>query len=242
MSRTARSSVRSRAASPAAGLWACAVCALLLGLAGCAARGFDVQPERLRLDEHDLHVDVILPKSGVPSVDAALRATADELVAQARAAEIPPGTPWTREVFGDYESFRAGRGVWSFLLSYGLFTGGAHPIPVVETLVFDLATGRRLVFADVFRDDQAALDTLASYVAADLLNRQGLDADWVSGAFADPLRALARFVLRESGPVFVFPPYEVAPYAWGTITVPLPWAAVRDALRPEFTVLHPGQE
>ena len=211
---------------------------------GCAARSggaADVQPDRLIIEEPGLHVDVVLPRTGAAPVDARLRVTADELVAQARAAELPPGTPWTREVFGEYESFRAGGSVWSFLLTYGLFVGGAHPFPVVETHVFDLSDGRPLTFGDVFMDDPASVEALASYVVADLVNRQGLDADWVAGAFGDPGKALSRFVLRESGPLFVFPPYEVAPYVVGTVTVPLPWGVLQDLVRPGFPAVHPGQ-
>lgn len=204
-----------------------------LAFLACAAR-YNVQSEKMQVEEPGLNVDVVLPHTGVPSVDKALRATTDELVAQARAAEIPPGTPWSREVFGEFDSYRAGGDVWSFLMTYGLFTGGAHPIPVVEAMTFNLATGKRLAFSDVFKDDTESVQELASYVMADLVNRQGLDADWVSGHFADPAKALSRFVLRESGPIFVFAPYEVAPYAWGTITVPLPWGAIQDLARPGF--------
>ncbi len=208
-------------------------CALFL--AACAARaggGFDVQPYHVLVEEPGLNVDVTLPRTGVPVVDARLRETTDELVRQAREAKIPPDTPWSREVFGEYDSSRAGGPVWSFLMTYGLFTGGAHPIPVVEALTFDLSTGKQIVFSDVFLDDQDSVEKLASYVMADLVNRQGLDADWVSGHFADPGKALSRFVLRESGPTFVFAPYEVAPYAWGKISVDLPWAALTDLVRP----------
>lgn len=237
MPSTAKAFVRSagRVARFVIVLMLVAVCGVALSGAPARSAGpVDVRSERVLVDEPGLHVDVVLPRTGLEAVDARLRALADELVAQARAAELPPGTPWTREVFGEYESFRTGGGVWSFLLTYGLFTGGAHPTPVVETLVFDLSDGRQLAFADVFKDDPASVEALASYVVADLVNRQGLDADWVAGAFADPGKAMSRFVLRESGPLFVFPPYEVAPYVFGTITVPLPWAALKELVRPDF--------
>jgi hypothetical protein len=138
-------------------------------------------------------------------------------------------------------------------------TGGAHPVPLDGTFVFN-ARGKKLVaLDDLFTDPQATRKTLAEFA------RKALEADLlkqVPGGDKTPAKArkiwqdnmrkmieagtqatahhFNEFLVdaggldRSGGLVLVFPPYQVAPYVYGAQTVEVPLKVFADALKPAW--------
>ncbi len=113
----------------------------------------------------------------------------------------------------------------SVIFYHCLYTGGAHPNQTFTVLSFDLETGARLTFTDLFPDGKA--DSLAGYMNKDL-DRQSAAAKSKRDA-ADILtpeavreRGLDNLALCSTGLIAIFAPYEQGPYSEGTKFVSIP--------------------
>jgi hypothetical protein len=138
----------------------------------------------------------------------------------------------------------------SFVLSWVDDTSGAHPATTIETLSYDLSSGARIAFADVFTDGQAAAAIL-SQQSRDLLHpvlgtdydptivNDGTSPDCPSLAGPTPSCPLAAgsnfatWALDPKGLVVIFQEYQVAAYADGTPSVVVPWSALASVLDPD---------
>lgn len=121
------------------------------------------------------------------------------------------------------------RGAVSFerdsLLNYEnrmyVYSGGAHGMSRTSNYIFDLKTGEIITEADIFGDNtDEALHNMLVMEAAKLRNDSILPAD--TEFFGDDLIVPNGNVeLGENGLSYVFNPYEIAPYVYGTISIPL---------------------
>lgn len=137
-----------------------------------------------------------------------------------------------------YEMTRTGHAVrgdskiFSFLDMDYSYLGGAHPFTATHGVSFDAASGKRLSIQDVAAD----YDGFCRYVKACLeeMNREAGDTllfEWYeedlqkyfSGEYS------LEWVMDQEGITVYFDPYALAPYAEGTLEVP-----VRFAEHPEF--------
>nr|GFC19379.1 hypothetical protein [Tanacetum cinerariifolium] len=134
------------------------------------------------------------------------------------------------------------------LLSLGFFrynfSGGAHGNYGLTPASYDLRTGRRLRYDDIFRPTAAQqLPTLLGQAVRPQLNLkpgESLDKE----LFVNKMPVTHNMYLTASGAVFVYQPYEIASYAQGEIVVFVPLASLRPLLRdglplPEATGLAP---
>jgi hypothetical protein len=117
------------------------------------------------------------------------------------------------------------------------YTGGAHDNLGIDIYVFDLAQGRRLRLDDLVpQAKRAELDrqVMASLRAAEKLPPGKKLTD--IGFLVDAVQASESFYLTPAGVFFVFSPYEIAPWARGTVTVVVPWKALDGllAFRPDL--------
>ncbi|GAA4494676.1 hypothetical protein GCM10023172_05250 [Hymenobacter ginsengisoli] len=121
------------------------------------------------------------------------------------------------------------------LLSLGFFhynySGGAHGAYGTTGASYDLRTGRRLRYDDIFRPEAAqqlpallgqAVRPLVGLAADDPLDKQ---------LFVKKMPLTHNVYLTTGGAVFIYQPYEIASYAQGEIRVFLPLAAIRPLLR-----------
>jgi hypothetical protein len=141
-------------------------------------------------------------------------------------------------------------------------TGGAHPIPLQAAFVFDRRAGKLVTLDDLFAQPQAARKALADFAHDALLKRFMADVptpasgaspdatrDWKSGMVqmldhgTRPttvnyalfvVRAGAGEKARSPGITLVFPPYQVAPYVYGTQTVDVPTGVFAKFLEPRY--------
>jgi hypothetical protein len=121
------------------------------------------------------------------------------------------------------------------LLSLGFFrynfSGGAHGNYGLTPASYDLRTGRRLRYDDIFRPAAAQqLPALLGQAVRPQLNLkpgESLDKE----LFVSKMPITHNMYLTASGAVFVYQPYEIASYAQGEIVVFVPLASLRPLLR-----------
>jgi hypothetical protein len=141
-------------------------------------------------------------------------------------------------------------------------TGGAHPIPIQAAFVFDRKAGKLIALDDLFTDPDAARTALANFAHDSLLAKFTADAPKPGdGSSPDAIREwktdmvqmlnegtkpttvnYSIFVVRagagEAAPspglTLVFPPYQVAPYVYGTQTIDVPASVFARFLKPAY--------
>ena len=129
----------------------------------------------------------------------------------------------------DTTVLRADTVVTSLITHYEDYKGGAHGTYYNYGVNFDSATGEELSIKDVV--DEAVLDELPGIIAEALLKRYGSevfysDAD-TAEAIAETIKTnygadyIYSFGLGYEGITFYFQPYELAPYAAGSISATL---------------------
>ena len=124
------------------------------------------------------------------------------------------------------EFLRADDKVLSFSDTTYSFTGGAHGNGGSEQRVYDVRTGEELGLSDVVAD-KAALEAFVvdyleeNYGSEDMLLEGWEDA--VAAAFSEGLKH--SFGLTPEGIRISFDPYEIGPWALGTVTVDVPYTA-----------------
>ncbi len=129
----------------------------------------------------------------------------------------------------------------SVSLSVGTYAAGAaHPNSYSDVVNFDLKNGKLLRLSDLFQPGSKYLATIAAYCIADLKKqgqKQGaesmLDDDWVqrgAGADAENYRS---WTIGKQGLEIVFDAYQVAAYAAGSQHVFVPYAALKDIIKPD---------
>ena len=140
-------------------------------------------------------------------------------------------------------------------------TGGAHPMPVEAAFVFDRKAGKLITLDDLFADPDTARKALANFAHDALLKKFMANApkpgesspaairEWKSnmtqmlGDGTKPtsvnysvfvVRAGAASNAASPGLTLIFPPYQVAPYVYGTQTVDVPAGVFAKFLKPAY--------
>ena len=111
------------------------------------------------------------------------------------------------------------------------FSGGAHGNYGSTGASYDLRTGRRLRYADIFRPEAAA--QLPAMLATAVRPLVGLAADEPldKQLFVKQMPITKNVYLTAGGAVFIYQPYEIAAYAQGEVRVFLPLSELRPLLR-----------
>lgn len=131
--------------------------------------------------------------------------------------------------------------------------GGAHPLPLDTTFVFDRQAQRVLTLDDLFVDPDAARKLLADFSRSALEGKllaqaPGKDEatpearqEWldnmqrmIDDGTQPEAKDFAEFQVDADGLLLVFPPYQVAPYVYGAQTVAVPLEVFAAALKPRY--------
>ncbi|HEX7342179.1 MAG TPA: RsiV family protein [Rhodanobacteraceae bacterium] len=138
-------------------------------------------------------------------------------------------------------------------------TGGAHPMPLDASFVFATRTGQLVTLDDLFTDPAKARqrfsDVACKALVAKLLAKvpggartpAKARAEWQSNmrqmiteGTAPTAQNISEFVVlagagdAASGIELIFPPYQVAPYVYGSQSVDVPVEAFADLLKPAW--------
>ena len=138
-----------------------------------------------------------------------------------------------------YETFQFSPTVTSVQFNIYEYTGGAHPNSYYRTFLFDMEQQYALTLDDLFIEGSNPLATIFPLVQADLqtqLDAMDIPADavWIDEGTGTVPENYQNFVLTSDSLIFLFPPYQVAPYAVGPLTVTIPLSNLNGILAPQF--------
>ena len=124
----------------------------------------------------------------------------------------------------------------SYLATVDYYEGGAHGINQLITFNFDIATGKLITLADVFAPGYES--QLKTSLMKALKSKTGLnsinelkDAGYLYSMDMFPSE---NFILNDETITFVYNPYEIAPYAVGSIELVITYNEVSQILNPSF--------
>lgn len=124
--------------------------------------------------------------------------------------------------------------IYSIRVSSSGYTGGAHPNSYTDSELFDLDLGRFIDPAQV-ADDPVAFQTGAAELLLEKAREQ--DEEIRSGYYPEYAEVISHWydgtVLFDSeGMTVVYSPYELGPYAMGTVELKLSYDEIKDLLGP----------
>lgn len=128
----------------------------------------------------------------------------------------------------------------------GIFTGGVHPNYNSFTITYDLKNGREIKLSELFKPGSKYLEAISAYATKDLQSRKMPDSDENMGlaqdVFAEGATAKAEnyqsWNLTKKGLMFTFDPYQVGPYAYGSHTVIIPYAELKELAKPDGALVR----
>ncbi|MDB4991806.1 MAG: hypothetical protein JWL75_51 [Parcubacteria group bacterium] len=140
----------------------------------------------------------------------------------------------------EYKTYIGARTVsYSFLIYED--TLGAHPNGFFQTFTFDTKTGAQLSLGDIFLPSIPYLERVSNRARTDLPGIIGkmsggtfTDTDSIKMGTAPTKDNFSTFYISGKNLVIVFPPYQVGPYALGTVEDPIPLAQLADSLKAEY--------
>jgi len=115
-------------------------------------------------------------------------------------------------------------------------THGAHPNTYFKTFTFDTQTGRQLSLADLFVNGYPYLSHLSGRARSDLpgiIQKQAGypgDQDMINAGTEPTTDNFSNFYISGNNLVIMFEPYQVGPYAMGSVMDPIPLAQLSDGL------------
>lgn len=121
--------------------------------------------------------------------------------------------------------------IYSVELILSPYHGGAHPNHYVQTYVYDIRTNEILVLESAL--DINKLEKVADLVYRDFKQRDyfnDFDHDWFVEGTEPNSENYQNFIFTNNGLKFIFPPYQVAPYALGIQEVELTWNGIQEIL------------
>ncbi len=114
------------------------------------------------------------------------------------------------------------------------YNGGAHGITESHYLNYDLANAKTITLSDIFKT--GARDTVLQAVKDCLMTKYGVSSMKElqdKGIFADRIYVTDNFYLQGYDIVFHYNPYDIAPYAMGSINVRIPYYQIQSCIKPE---------
>lgn len=155
---------------------------------------------------------------------------ADEFESQAREVfrDMPGGMAWSLEL--DYGVVHADADRVSILCDGYRYTGGAHGMPVLFAVNYNLKRHEAIRLGDLFKPGVDYLEHCARHCRAEL-EKKLEEMFWPQGV--EPTEEnFAIWTLGPAGITFIFPPYQTACYAAGPQCVTVPRAALAEIVRP----------
>ncbi|WP_137875066.1 RsiV family protein [Rhodococcus sp. Q] len=108
---------------------------------------------------------------------------------------------------------------------------GAHPTPLVATVVVDTDNGRPITLNTLFPDLQAGLDRL-SEESARLLPGTAAGAEFERSGIEPTRQNFSNWLATPEGMEIHFSDYQVGPHAVGLVEVTAPWDRLQDVMAP----------
>ncbi len=171
-------------------------------------------------------INITYPQVGNPVADAELAIWAREQAAAFTDSMrmIPTTPPVPYELLITYETLRASPRVISVIFFISTYMGGAHAEPGLATFVYDKRDGRRLSYNDLFLNQEGIAGIFSDICRASLSTQLNgrIVADMLDAGTTPLMANFDLFSMVENGVRIYFPPYQVAPYSEGYLTVTIP--------------------
>lgn len=191
-------------------------------------------------------IDIEYPEIGIEKIDKDITGIFSEKSSEFE-KESQPYPTYREDVLNlltiRYEaSFYKNQAV-NYLFSITTDTGGAHPFTDTFTRVYDLHSGEAITLEQIFKKDCGYLEKIASSAKSTVISKlaaareeasSSVDTEWVESGAGPNSENYRNFILDREGIKFIFPPYQVAPYAVGQVEALVPYQELSDCLRPEF--------
>lgn len=133
----------------------------------------------------------------------------------------------------DFEVRESNPSILTVLYSGSSFLGGAHPQPLYSVQLLSLKDGRPVSLASCFLPRSPWLQTLAQEARRELKQRKEIElGDWSAEGSAPKASNYELAMPEANGVRVMFAPYQVAPYAAGTIEVMVPYSRLRKHIDP----------
>jgi hypothetical protein len=130
-------------------------------------------------------------------------------------------------------SRRESKTTQSLIIEGYQYTGGAHGLPFYKTFVFDKKSGELVSIEDIFTvNADKYLPELSAQAIAQFNEELG-DSFFAEGADPDPNNWTLWYINGEEL-TFIFPPYQVGPYAAGKLELELPLSEIKSLVRDKY--------
>lgn len=119
------------------------------------------------------------------------------------------------------------------------YMGGAHGNTITANRVFDLNSQQVITLSNLFSTDNLSeVGALLRQALATLNECESVEQLAQAGIFfsVNEIEPTDNFMLDDKGLTWIYDPYEIAPYAYGPVTVSLTWKELVDLLDPESPV------
>ncbi len=211
---------------------------------------YQIKSGSLQIAEPGFTIDVRYPlASGLgPKIDAAFNAASRNHVRSLVKTFEQAARVSQREANGaagmlthslnlDFETMHLSDRLLAILVSGGEFQGGAHPDPILYTLLVDPQTGRKISVADLFNSKETYLSELSRLSAIELKPRikdLNTNEKWVLQGTAAKSENFQILWPGNDGLYVLFPPYSVAPYSSGAPRVVIPYKKLAGLMSDRF--------
>ncbi len=119
------------------------------------------------------------------------------------------------------------------------YMGGAHGNTITANRVFDLSAQQAITLGNLFSGENISeVGVLLRQALAALNECESVEQLAQSGIFfsANDIEPTDNFLLDDNGLTWIYDPYEIAPYAYGPVTVSLSWKELVGLIDPESPV------
>ncbi len=123
----------------------------------------------------------------------------------------------------------------SFKLLSNSFLGGAHSNPTTKGVTFDLENGNVLGYEDIYISNKRKVNETLNSLIEGYIEDNNLSSSlfpYEKGKL--PLPYENSFYLTKDSIVYIYNPYEIAPYATGIIYIPIEYVALDEILSNKF--------
>ncbi len=133
------------------------------------------------------------------------------------------------ELLANYEIKTNERGILSLNLIVYSFTGGAHGMTVINSLTFDIKTGKQYTLKELFKPGSNYEKQISAIITQRI-------KDWNIQLLDPPFKGIRSdqdFYIADTSLVIYFQLYEITPYVWGFPYFPIPILDLADIINPE---------
>ncbi len=124
-------------------------------------------------------------------------------------------------------------------VAFGVSTysrGAAHPNHYTVVFNYDLRSGTKLKLSDLFNPGSGYLQNISRYSIDDLkrqAGKDGYDEEWFETGAGAKEENYENWNISKKGLAITFDPYQVASYAEGPKNVVVPYASLKEVIKPD---------